>query len=105
MLLQICDLLLFCRYVSALTGVVSVILFLPCIFKEFSTQNRSPKDEQAEDDTAETLNIAEVGTTDQNSNSQPPKNIKGSALLRMLLTYDPYNLINLLKALLFPTLL
>ena len=42
------------RYVSALTGVASIVLFLPCIFKEFSTQEKAVNgDGNAGDDTVQ----------------------------------------------------
>ena len=63
---------------SALTGVVSVILFLPCVFKEFSAQDKISSDGNAGDDTTETLNIAEAEAMNANGSSLPNTSIKGS---------------------------
>ena len=65
---------------SALTGLISVVLFLPCIFKEFSTQNRTATNGNAEEDTTETLNIAEAEAIHKNSSSRPPTKMKGQTL-------------------------
>ena len=43
---------------SAVTGMVSIVLFLPCIFNE--TKDQVMADGNAGDDTTETLNIAEA---------------------------------------------
>ena len=67
----------FYRYVSALTGMVSIVLFLPCIFKEFSTKNNKAKEGNADEDTTETLNIAEAESITKKSDSRPKVNIKG----------------------------
>ena len=72
---------IFFRYVSALTGVVSVVLFLPCIFKEFSTLDKASPDGNAGDDTTETLNIAEAEAITANGSSLPQTSIKGSTPL------------------------
>ena len=63
---------------SALTGVVSVVLFLPCVFKEFSTLDKVSPDGNAGDDTTETLNIAEAEAMNANGSSLPKTSIKGS---------------------------
>ena len=60
---------------GALTGLVSIVLFLPCIFKEFSTQNKTITDGNAEEDTTETLKIAEAEGINKNSNSRPETNM------------------------------
>ena len=75
------------RYVSALTGVASIVLFLPCIFKEFSTQEKAVNgDGNAGDETTETLNIAEAEAFKSNDNSSHEAIIKG------MLPYFPFNL-------------
>ena len=75
------------RYVSALTGVASIVLFLPCIFKEFSTQEKAVNgDGNARDETTETLNIAEAEVFKSNGNSSHIAIIKG------MLPYFPFNL-------------
>ena len=71
---------------SALTGLVSIVLFLPCIFKEFSTQNKTATDGNAEEDTTETLNIAEAEAINKSSNSRPPTSIKGLTLTILIIT-------------------
>ena len=59
------------RYVSASTGLASVILFLPCVFKEFSTQEAGKSNGNAEDDTTETLNIAEAEEMNGKDSANP----------------------------------
>ena len=66
---------------SALTGVVSVVLFLPCVFKEFSTLDKVSPDGNAGDDTTETLNIAEAEAMNANGSSLPKTSIKGLTLI------------------------
>ena len=52
------------RYVSATTGLASIILFLPCVFKEFSTLDVGKSNGNAKDDTTETLKMDEAETLD-----------------------------------------
>ena len=52
------------RYVSATTGLASIILFLPCVFKEFSTLDVDKSNGNAKDDTAETLKMDEAEALD-----------------------------------------
>ena len=61
---------------SALTGMVSVVLVLPCVFKEFSTQGKVSHEGNAKDDTTETLNIAEAEAMNADISSSPKINIK-----------------------------
>ena len=65
------------RYVSASTGLASVILFLPCVFKEFSTQETGKSNGNAEDDTTETLNIAEAEAMNGKDSAKPHIDKKG----------------------------
>ena len=65
------------RYVSASTGLASVILFLPCVFKEFSTQETGKSNGNAEDDTTETLNIAEAEAMKGKDSAKPHIDKKG----------------------------
>ena len=67
------------RYVSASTGLASVILFLPCVFKEFSTQGNGNSNGNAEDDTTETVNIAEAEAMNGKDSSRPIPDKKGKS--------------------------
>ena len=68
------------RYVSALTGMVSIVLFMPCIFKEFSAKdirNRQGGANNSDEGTAETLNIADAETTIKKVNLPSKTPLKG----------------------------
>ena len=65
------------RYVSASTGIASVVLFLPCVFKEFSTLENGKTNGNAEDDTTETVNIAEAEAMNGKDSSKPIADKKG----------------------------
>ena len=67
------------RYVSASTGLASVILFLPCVFKEFSTQGTGNSNGNAENDTTETVNIAEAEAMNGKDSSRPIPDKKGKS--------------------------
>ena len=56
--------------------MISVVLFLPCIFKEFSAQDKGMNNgNEAEDDTTETLNIADAETMNGNATTFPKKGL------------------------------
>ena len=69
------------------------MLFLPCIFKEFSAQDKGMNNgNEAEDDTTETLNIADAETMNGNATTFPKKGLALKFFLAIVL-HAPYHIL------------